>query len=56
MFAEVLGALLSVFIIWVVTGVLVYLAIERVINNTYADLEPTDMLYTAAAGVLFNIM
>lgn len=51
-----LGALLSVFVIWVVTGVLVYLAVERVITKTYTDINADDMLYTAIAGVCFNIV
>lgn len=53
---EVLGAILSVFIIWMVTGVLVYLAVERVIYKTYDKLEPGYMLFTAIAGVIFNVM
>lgn len=32
---EVIGALTSVLMIWVVTGVLVYLAIERLISGEY---------------------
>ena len=55
-YTEVLGALLSVFIIWVVTGVLVYLAAKRIYDQTYADIEPDKMLYTSIAGVVFNIM
>jgi len=53
---EVLGALLSVFVIWVVTGILVYLAVERIITKDYDSLEPSTMLYTSIAGVVFNIM
>ena len=32
---EVIGALTSVLMIWVVTGVLVYLAVERLISGEY---------------------
>lgn len=53
--AEILGALLSVFTIWVVTGVLVYLAVERLISNDYT-IEGTIMLITSACAVLANIM
>lgn len=52
---EILGALLSVFTIWVVTGVLVYLAVQRLISNDYA-IEGTIMLITSACAVLANIM
>ncbi|XP_067933531.1 proton-coupled zinc antiporter SLC30A8-like isoform X1 [Watersipora subatra] len=54
--AEVLGALLSVFIIWVVTGVLVYLAAMRVKYGTYGQVDPSYMLWTAIVGVIFNII
>lgn len=53
--AEILGALLSVCTIWVVTGVLVYLAVERLINDDY-EIEGTLMLITSGCAVLANIM
>ncbi|XP_064204491.1 proton-coupled zinc antiporter SLC30A8 [Anguilla rostrata] len=53
--AEILGALLSVFTIWLVTGVLVYLAIERMINDDYT-IEGTVMLITSGCAVLANII
>ncbi|KAJ8267670.1 hypothetical protein COCON_G00128420 [Conger conger] len=53
--AEILGALLSVFTIWLVTGVLVYLAVERIISNDYT-IEGTVMLSTAGGAVLANII
>uniref|UniRef100_A0A3P8TUR7 Proton-coupled zinc antiporter SLC30A8 n=1 Tax=Amphiprion percula TaxID=161767 RepID=A0A3P8TUR7_AMPPE len=53
--AEILGALLSVFTIWVVTGVLVYLAVERLINNDFT-IEGTVMLITAGCAVVANII
>ncbi|RWS31629.1 Zinc transporter 2-like protein [Leptotrombidium deliense] len=53
--AEVIGALTSVLMIWVVTGILVYLAVERIINKTY-EVEADVMLITAAIGVLVNII
>lgn len=52
---EILGALLSVFTIWVVTGVLVYLAVKRLISNDYT-IEGTIMLITSGCAVLANIM
>jgi cation diffusion facilitator family transporter len=53
--AEVVGALTSVLMIWVITGILVYIAIQRLINKQY-EIEATIMLITAGIGVLVNIM
>lgn len=53
--SEILGALVSVFTIWLVTGVLVYLAVERLISNDYT-IEGTIMLITSGCAVLANIM
>uniref|UniRef100_A0AAR2JLM4 Proton-coupled zinc antiporter SLC30A8 n=1 Tax=Pygocentrus nattereri TaxID=42514 RepID=A0AAR2JLM4_PYGNA len=53
--AEILGALLSVFTIWLVTGVLVYLAVERIISDDY-EIEGTVMLITSGCAVLANII
>ncbi|XP_056154655.1 proton-coupled zinc antiporter SLC30A8 [Lampris incognitus] len=53
--AEILGALLSVFTIWLVTGVLVYLAVERIISDDYT-IEGTVMLITSSCAVLANII
>lgn len=53
--SEILGALLSVLSIWVVTGVLVYLAAERLISGDYEIKEET-MLITSGCAVVVNIM
>ena len=53
--AEVVGALTSVLMIWVITGILVYIAIQRLINDDF-KIEPTIMLITAGVGVLVNIV
>ena len=53
--AEVIGALTSVLLIWVVTGILVYMAVERLISKTY-EIEAGIMLITAGLGVLVNIV
>uniref|UniRef100_A0A914VVU7 Solute carrier family 30 member 2 n=1 Tax=Plectus sambesii TaxID=2011161 RepID=A0A914VVU7_9BILA len=53
--AEILGAICSIFIIWVLTGILVYLAIIRVIHNEF-DIDADLMLITAGVGVVFNII
>lgn len=52
---EILGALVSVLSIWIVTGVLVYLAIERIVRNDY-EIEGHVMLITSGCAVGVNIM
>ena len=53
--AEVVGATVSVLMIWVVTGILVYMAILRIINGDY-EIDATVMLITSGVGVGVNIM
>jgi len=53
--AEVIGALTSVLMIWVVTGILVYLSVLRLINKEF-DIDAKIMLITSGIGVLFNIV
>ncbi|XP_076358032.1 proton-coupled zinc antiporter SLC30A2-like [Tachypleus tridentatus] len=53
--AEVIGALTSVLLIWVVTGVLVYMAIQRIVMHHY-EIDATIMLITASIGVVINII
>ncbi|XP_037549421.1 zinc transporter 2-like [Nematolebias whitei] len=53
--AEIMGALLSVFTIWLVTGVLVYLAVERLISDDYT-IEGEIMLVTSGCAVVANII
>ncbi|XP_043284002.1 zinc transporter 2-like isoform X2 [Venturia canescens] len=53
--AEVIGALTSVLLIWVVTGILLYLAVERVIHENF-DLDAGIMLITSAVGVAVNLI
>ena len=55
LFSEVLGALVSVLIIWVLTGVLVYLAVQRVITQDF-DINADIMLITAGIGLGVNIL
>jgi len=45
----------SVQLIWVVTGVLVYMAVQRVINQDY-KIDAVPMIATAGAAVFVNIM
>ena len=53
--AEVVGATVSVLLIWVVTGILVYIAVQRIVNQEF-DLDATIMLITSGVGVGVNIM
>jgi zinc transporter 2 len=53
--SEILGALFSTLVIWILTGVLVYMAILRVIDTSF-KVDPIPMLVTASCGVVFNII
>uniref|UniRef100_A0AC35FP46 Uncharacterized protein n=1 Tax=Panagrolaimus sp. PS1159 TaxID=55785 RepID=A0AC35FP46_9BILA len=53
--AEVLGALTSIVLIWILTAGLVYVAIERIVHGDY-DVDPDIMMITAGIGVGFNII
>ncbi|KAK3087465.1 hypothetical protein FSP39_006264, partial [Pinctada imbricata] len=53
--AEILGALMSILFLWVLTGILFYLAVMRMVKDDY-DINSTVMLITAACGVAFNIV
>ncbi|XP_008395570.1 zinc transporter 2 [Poecilia reticulata] len=52
---EILGAFISVMSIWIVTGALVYLAIERIVRNDY-EIEGHVMLVTSGFAVIVNIV
>jgi len=53
--AEVIGATISVLLIWVITGVLVYAATLRIVNGDF-EVDATIMLITSAIGVGVNII
>ncbi|KAM7072537.1 proton-coupled zinc antiporter SLC30A8 [Acridotheres tristis] len=53
--AEILGALMSMIIVWMVTGVLIYLACMRLLHPDY-DIDATVMLITSACAVFTNIL
>ncbi|XP_037708780.1 zinc transporter 2 isoform X4 [Drosophila subpulchrella] len=53
--AEVIGAMISVFFIWVITGVLVYMAIMRWVNQEF-ELDAVIMLITSALAIVFNVI
>ncbi|CAL8460940.1 g471 [Coccomyxa elongata] len=52
--AEVLGGAVSVLIIWVVTGILVYEAILRVMNPQ--DVDGRLMFFLALSGIIVNVV
>ena len=52
---EVLGALVSVIIIWVMTGILVYAASHRLMNDEI-HINADIMIITAGVGVGVNIV
>lgn len=54
--AEVIGALVSVLMIWFITGLLVYLAIERIRTGLDFQIDSFVMVVTASAGLLVNII
>ncbi|XP_053673752.1 proton-coupled zinc antiporter SLC30A2-like [Anopheles nili] len=53
--AEVIGALVSVLMIWVVTAILFYLAVLRTINRDF-ELNGEVMLITSGLGILVNVI
>lgn len=53
--SEVMGAFLSILVIWVLTAVLVYLAVMRVVTMDF-EIEPVPMVATASCGVAFNLI
>ena len=55
LFSEVMGAVMSVLFIWVLTGVLVYLAVQRILTKQY-EIDAQVMLLTASAGLIINIL
>ncbi|XP_011292500.2 proton-coupled zinc antiporter SLC30A2 isoform X1 [Musca domestica] len=53
--AEVIGALASVVMIWFITAILVWLAIQRVINQDF-ELNAPIMLITSGLAILVNLI
>ncbi|XP_046399698.1 zinc transporter 2-like [Ischnura elegans] len=52
--AEVLGALVSITIIWVLTGVCVFLAVLRIRHQDF-EIEADTMMIVSALGIIINI-
>jgi solute carrier family 30 (zinc transporter), member 2 len=53
--AEVIGAITSVLMIWVVTAILVYMAVLRTINQDF-EIDSVVMLISSGIGILCNVM
>ncbi|CAH1403778.1 unnamed protein product [Nezara viridula] len=53
--AEVLGALLSISVIWILTGIFIYLAVERLVKSDF-DIHADAMMVVAAIGICINIV
>jgi zinc transporter 2 len=53
--AEIVGALVSVLIIWILSGVLVYQATVRIIDKDF-DINADIMLIVAGLGVAVNVV
>lgn len=53
--AEVIGALTSVLMIWLVTAILVYMAIQRIIDDDF-EIDAVIMLISSAFGVIVNLV
>ncbi|KRF81374.1 uncharacterized protein ZnT33D [Drosophila virilis] len=53
--AEVIGAMLSVYFIWVITGILVWLAVDRLITGKH-DVNASIMLITSALAIVVNFI
>jgi len=41
--------------IWLATGILVYMGIQRCINQNF-EVKPNEMIVVASCGVIFNIV
>lgn len=53
--AEILGAVLSVLVIWFLTAVLVYMAAHRIMQKEYS-IDANIMIFTASFGVCVNVV
>lgn len=53
--AEVLGALLSISVIWILTSIFIYLAVQRLVKADF-DIHADAMMIVAAIGIGINIV
>lgn len=54
--AGVIGALLSATIMWVISGVLVFSAVNRILNIENEEIDGELMLITSVGGLIINIL
>lgn len=52
---EVIGVLFSVFLIWFLTGLLVYFAIQRIVSNEF-EIDSMTMLTVSLIGLAINLV
>merc|ERR1712002_33403 len=52
---EIMGAFMSILLIWILTGIIFYLAIQRIISLEF-EIHPLTMLITASTAVVINII
>lgn len=52
---EILGGLFSVLSIWIVTAVLLFIAIQRITSNDY-EIHSNVMLITSGCAVVVNML
>lgn len=52
---EVLGALLSVSVIWVLTAVFVFVAVQRIVSGIY-EIHSNAMMLVSIFGIFVNIV
>lgn len=53
--AEVIGAMVSVYFIWVITGILVFLAVQRLRTGVH-DVDAVIMLISSVLAILVNVI
>ncbi|XP_034474718.1 zinc transporter 2 [Drosophila innubila] len=53
--AEVIGAMISVYFIWLITGILVWIAAQRMIAGSH-QVDAVIMLITSALAIVFNLV
>lgn len=55
LFLEVFGAVISILGIWLLTTILFYLAIDRLVSNDF-DIDADTMMIVSAIGIAINIV
>lgn len=53
--AEVLGAVAGIFLIWIITGILFFTAVERIRHPNY-EIDTNIMLIISGCGVMMNVV